>query len=422
MPGLASRFALPLFPREFLNRAGQAGPRRLMIIGGVGLAMVAAVTVAAVIRFETPPTSKAAKMPAMNPLPGGLNSNAEQEALRLRTSQEAADLALASHKSFTPTMAASQPMPPPTVIDQSIPVALDIPDTAAPMKGRERTAHDPVTVAAPAPVRIPAAYVAGPSGIQPAAQAAPDPQAQTAYRKALDNLFDTFAGHAPRTDIVLPPADAEEPAKGGNAAVRPPVAQKASVVSEPVRPETGKLLVPAGRGIYAHSVLAVNSDTGGPLVLQADSGPIAGDRMIASFSKSGADRLVVRVTSVEHQGKAIEANAIIVAPDTMETAVASSVDEHYLERFVLPAAASFVQGLGQAIATTSNSTSVLSPLGGATTSTHLNIGQQLGVGAGTAAQQIGSALNQEAPKGPTINLAANVNLGVMFLSNLEAPR
>jgi intracellular multiplication protein IcmE len=422
MSGLASRFALPLFRRGFLNRAGQAGPRRLLIIGGVGLAMVAAVAVAAVIRFEAPPASKAAKLPAMNPLPAGLNSNAEQEALRLRTSQEAADQALAAHKSFTPTMAASQAMPPPTVIDQSIPVALDIPDTAAPGKNRERTAHDPVTVMAPAPVRIPAAYVAGPSGIQPAAQAAPDPQAQTSYRKALDNLFDAFAGHAPRTDIVLPPADPEEPAKGGSAAVRPPVAQKASVVSEPVRPEAGKLLVPAGRGIYAHSVLAVNSDTGGPLVLQADSGPIAGDRMIASFSKSGADRLVVRVTSVEHQGKAIEANAIIVAPDTMETAVASSVDEHYLERFVLPAAASFVQGLGQAIATTSNSTSVLSPLGGATTSTHLNIGQQLGIGAGTAAQQIGSALNQEAPKGPTINLAANVNLGVMFLSNLEAPR
>ena len=76
--------------------------------------------------------------------------------------------------------------------------------------------------------------------------------------------------------------------------------------------------------------------------------------MIGNFSKNGYDRLVVRVSTIEHQGHALDVNGIVVAPDTMETAVASSVDEHYVERFMLPAAAAFVQGLGQAIATTTN--------------------------------------------------------------------
>jgi intracellular multiplication protein IcmE len=105
----------------------------------------------------------------------------------------------------------------------------------------------------------------------------------------------------------------------------------------------------------------------------------------------------------------------------MQAAVASGVDQHYIARFLLPAAAAFVEGLGNAIATTSNTTQVLSPLGGATSSTDLNFHQQLGVAAGAAAGQIGSTLDQDAPKGPTITLDANVAVGVMFISDVKAP-
>ena len=159
--------------------------------------------------------------------------------------------------------------------------------------------------------------------------------------------------------------------------------------------------------------------------LQADSGPLAvSDRMMATFMKAAAngsgsaDRLVVRVNSVEHDGKSIGVDAIVIAPDTMETTVASSVDEHYLSRFALPAAAAFVQGLGQALATTSNTVGVLSPFGGSSYSSQLNIQQQLGVAAGVAAQQLGNTLNQQAPRGPTVRLDANANVGVMFLADV----
>ena len=93
-----------------------------------------------------------------------------------------------------------------------------------------------------------------------------------------------------------------------------------------------------------------------------------------------------------------------------------------LSLFALPAAAAFVAGLGQALATTSNTAAVLSPFGGVATTTHLNLSQQLGVAAGAAANQIGSTLNQAAPKGSTVTLAANVSVGVMFLSNVVSHR
>jgi intracellular multiplication protein IcmE len=155
--------------------------------------------------------------------------------------------------------------------------------------------------------------------------------------------------------------------------------------------------------------------------LQADTGPIAGDRMIGTFAKQ-ADRLVIHVSTVMHQGQSISTDGVVVAPETMEAGVASGVDQHYLARFLLPAAAAFVQGLGQAIATTSNTATVLSPLGGAAYATHLNLNQQFGVAAGAAAGQIGTVLAQAAPKGPTISLDANVAVGVMFLSNVVIHR
>jgi intracellular multiplication protein IcmE len=194
------------------------------------------------------------------------------------------------------------------------------------------------------------------------------------------------------------------------------------------RPTAETVLVPAGRGVYAHTVLSVNSDTGGPIVLQADTGPLAGDRMIGTFSKNQAvgalfgdtERLVVRVNSVEHHGQTINVQGLVIAPDSMETAVATSVDQHYIERFALPTAAAFVAGLGQAIAL-SNSTIGYTPFGGMIQSYgKLDFRQQAGIAGGAAAAQIGQTLQQQTPKGATVFLAANAGVGVIFLSNVAA--
>jgi intracellular multiplication protein IcmE len=232
-------------------------------------------------------------------------------------------------------------------------------------------------------------------------------------QKAIGDLVNSWGTRPPQTTVVIEPAvlkqGGDDPASVAKAAGK---GAESAVI--------GKVLVPAGRGIYAHTVVAVDSDTNGPIVLEADTGPISGDRMIGTFSKSGNDRLIVKVESVEHRGTPLDANGLVIAPDSMETAVASSIDEHYLERFALPAAAAFMSGLGQAAAL-SNSTSTVSPFGGTSqTFGNLNFGQQAMVAGGAAASAVSSALSAETPKGPTVHLAANVSVGVMFLSNLTA--
>ena len=434
MPGTLLNFHSPQFARfvsgRIFNASGSAGPRRLVILSVSSLAVLALIVVVAATGRYTPSNSHDARMKHVDPLPGGLYSTPEQLALARKADNTQAQSSLEKGVSFTPPMAPSVPvMPAPPQVEKAAP-----PDSARPrpmFAGRPAPASKPV----PIPVAFPAALAPDPPAAAPAepqAQpirlaAAGDPKTDEAYSKQIGDLFSQWGGRTPHTDIVLPPSEEDGSRTSGDGGEsRAPAGATSRKVPPPVpaashAPDPVEILIPAGRGVYAHPILAVNSDASSPVVLQADSGPIAGDRMIGTFAKQG-DRLVIRINTVIHQGQSIGTDAVVVAPETMEAGVASDVDQHYLARFILPAAAAFVQGLGQAIATTSNTAAVLSPFGGAAYSTHLNLNQQLGVAAGTAAGQIGAVLNQAAPKGPTVSLEANVAVGVMFLSNVTMHR
>jgi intracellular multiplication protein IcmE len=407
MSGFVSRLHLG----NLFNHAGQAGPRRFLIIGAVGVFVLGTIVCVSLGGSNPSVGSRTARMPTIDPLPGGLHSNPQQDKLALETNRELADRAAEQGVSFTPPIAASQPasIKPPATAVATVPAPI-----AAP-------AFHVVAASAP-PVAAPLPFMKVAATTQTGAT---DPREDQAYADAVNRLLRGWNGRTPQTEVILQPSTVQEGdarggaagQPGGDGAVRP-----ASLASGLGGVTAGHIIMPAGRGVYAHTVLAVDSDSGGSIVLQADSGPLAGDRMIGNFGRAGsnsgapADRLIVRVNSIEHRGQTIAVDAIVTAPETMETSVASSVDEHYLARFLLPAAAAFIQGLGQALATTSNTVGVLSPLGGASYATHLNFNQQLGVGAGVAAAQVGNTLNQAAPKTSTVRLDANANVGVMFLA------
>lgn len=407
-----------------LSQVGRGGPGRLVAIAGVGLLMIGVVVGASLIHRHAAVESTVAKLPPINPLPGGLQSNPAQDALLRRHGREKAQEAEAKHESYTPPIAASKPLKIVDQAPQATEVGFDQLSSPPPPPARVQEAKEALVEAArevaPVPFPRPAYTPPEEAHIERVAATAPNDDAE--YKRAVADLFKQWETTPPRTDVVMTPADL-----GKAAAPRTQVEETADRIApgagEPTPGSRAQrtVLVPAGRGIYAHTVLSVNSDTGGPIVLEADSGPLAGDRMIGTFSKNERDRLIVRIMTVEHRGQPIEVRGLVIAPDSMETAVASSVDEHYLERFVLPAAAAFVSGLGQAVAL-SNSTTQVSPFGGTITQYgSLNFKQQAAVAGGAAAQQISQTLQQETPKGPTVNLAANVSVGVMFLSDVLAP-
>jgi intracellular multiplication protein IcmE len=400
-----------------------------VILTVAALAVLALVVVVAMTGRDAPANSHDARMKHVDPLPGGLNSTPEQDALARTADSARAQSSLERGVSFTPPMAPSVPvLPPPSQVEKVAARQEAVRHPA--FAGRPPPASKPVPVRVAFPAALapepPAAALAEPQAQPIRLAAAGDPKTEEAYSKQIGDLFSQWGGRTPRTDVVLPPSEEDGAGTSGDGGEgrAPGVTSREPSPPVPAAPraaDPAEILIPAGRGVYAHPILAVNSDASSPVVMQADSGPIAGDRMIGTFAKQ-ADRLVIRINTVIHQGQSIGTDGVVVAPETMEAGVASDVDQHYLARFILPAAAAFVQGLGQAIATTSNTAAVLSPFGGAAYSTHLNLNQQLGVAAGAAAGQVGAVLNQAAPKGPTVSLEANVAVGVMFLSNVTMHR
>lgn len=425
MSDLFSKIPLLSQLREF-NRGGRGGPARIVTIAAVGVSMTALLVGVTSITHPAPPESSVAKMPEVDPLPGGMHSNPAQDALLKRHAQGQADKALASGESYTPPLPAAAPL---RLVDRRQP--------------EEIAASEPppepavVTVPEPAPLYVPPerpqeeARVEQVAAAEPASTNASAGANEEQFRQAVGDLFKQWEGRPPRTDLVLAPAtevrDDLAPGQGTRVEQRATSTRSAPPAQQQQR-TAENVLVPAGRGVYAHTVLSVNSDTGGPIVLQADTGPLAGDRMIGTFSKNQAvgalfgdtERLVVRINSVEHHGQTINVQGLVIAPDSMETAVATSVDQHYIERFALPTAAAFVAGLGQAIAL-SNSTIGYTPFGGMVQSYgKLDFRQQAGIAGGAAAAQIGQTLQQQTPKGATVFLAANAGVGVIFLSNVVA--
>ena len=67
-------------------------------------------------------------------------------------------------------------------------------------------------------------------------------------------------------------------------------------------------------------------------------------------SKSGGDRINVKVETLEHRGCPRGERLRDRAPTSMEMRSASSIDEHYVTRSLLPAASAFMSGLRQAVA------------------------------------------------------------------------
>lgn len=405
-----------------LNTTGSAGTRRLLIIGTIALAGFGIVALVWMRSDQVETPSTVAQAPKVDPLPGGRHTTPAYTDLALRHDRELAERAAAAGQSSVATMPGSdtavQVPPAPPVV------------TLAPRASETGVSTPPV----PAPVVTAARPVPNPF-VAPAAtqlQAQPQPpkpdENQTkAYQVAIASLLNGWSGKAQATEVILKSdengSDGNGGGKGrGNANANDGVQSAAAVqpVSNAARiggRASGQVLMPAGRGVYGRTVLAASSDQGGPVVVEALSGPIAGNRMTGSFERR-EERLVVRLNSITLQDGTQQAiEALVIAPDTMETSVASNVDQHYASRFILPVAAAFVAGLGQAFAQ-SNSAAVVSPLGGVTTVQRLNLGQQFGVGAGVAGAQLGAILHDAAPKGPTVSIEANVNVGVVFLAPL----
>lgn len=400
MAAFPGRMAALRLPRMAV--AGNARVRAILGIAGLFVLLVAAYWL---VQRPTSPASTVTRTPALDPKPGDANNSDYLRGLAIDKSHRDADAARAAGQTTTPDMRAAETSP-----NVQLPPAVS-PQAAS--KAQNAPATPPATAAN-------TGQQAG-SGND---KGNGDKDAQKAYREAMVALMASWGSKASASHVEITPeemvkhAEQRQQATTARADAERAVAANAGGPGSAATGRPKHVVMPALRWVTGRTVLATNTDSGGPAVVEITSGPLAGDRVKGTAQKH-EDRLTVTMTELTLQdGRTVPVNAVLMAPDSKETAVASSVDHHYIPRIVLPTLAAGIQGLGQALAL-SGSSVFSGPYGASQNYNSFNGGQLAGIAAGTAAGQANQVLQQQTPKQSTVNLAAEVDVGIMFLAPVE---
>ena len=178
--------------------------------------------------------------------------------------------------------------------------------------------------------------------------------------------------------------------------------------------------IAAGRGLYARTLYAVDSDYPGPVLLQLLEPPLAGAVASGRFSLVG-ERLALRLDRLEYRGRSTAVDAWAVGLDCACYGVDGEVDSHWFDRVLLPSAVRFAEGFMGALSRP-NETVIVH--GGDVRYERLEASTRDAVHAGlaTAARTAGDVLLENAPDGPTVRIPRDTELVVVFAGSPGAAK
>lgn len=180
----------------------------------------------------------------------------------------------------------------------------------------------------------------------------------------------------------------------------------------------GPAFVRAGSVVPAVMLTAINSDEPGPVLAQIVTGPLKGARLIGQMVSSD-QRVVVQFSSLSMPGasQTFNISSFAIDPDTSRTGLATDVNNHYFLRYGLGLAAAFISGYGEAVQN-AGSTTTTNAFGGTTTimgdMTHKQIAESA---FGKVGQKLGSELDKETNRAPTVTVASGTSVGVLFMAD-----
>ena len=176
--------------------------------------------------------------------------------------------------------------------------------------------------------------------------------------------------------------------------------------------------VPAGAGLYARTMYAVDSDYPGPVLLEILEPPLAGAVASGAFALVG-ERLTLRLSRLEYRGRSYGIDAWAAGLDCACYGVDGEVDSHWFERVLLPASVRFAEGFLTALSRPRETVIV----GGDLRYERLDASTREAVHAGlaTAARTAGDVLLENAPDGPSVRIARDTELVVVFATAPGVP-
>ena len=347
--------------------------------------------------------SKLDGVPNLTDLPGAAASDAQLRRLAMEDAQNRARLAEQQRQSYLPSLKTAAAIPITHLPDPLVPTA-----PAAPA---------PLYPSNPIPIITSPPRAEAPRELTPA-----EKQGDLAYAALMSTLI---AGMAPKASAMGIDETPDMIAKKRDELKKETEAREASYRSaqgsgtSAAGAARGRVLMPALRWSMAQTIVATETGpdgNGGQVIVEMTSGPLNHARLLGKAERRG-DLMGVSLTQLNWQGRTLPVDAVLLSPETRETAVASSVDHHYGARLLYPSLAAIASGVGQAVAL-SGSVQSNSLYGNTSVYRNLNPEQIAAVGVGAAGNNLQGVLNEMAPKGPTVKLDAGVPVGVMFLKDV----
>lgn len=186
-----------------------------------------------------------------------------------------------------------------------------------------------------------------------------------------------------------------------------------------------RILERAGTTEYGINLIEASTDdpASPPVEVKVMSGPFAkeSDSCVGKGAYTSSEQgMVVQIKQIDCDAKSYPVDAYLVTKDG-KFSIEDDVDHHYLERIVLPAAAAFLQGYGQAA---SQQQTQLQYNAAGTVQTlavsPLNPTQEMWKAGGAVGTSLGNTFQKQADGLKTTRtLFANSPVGILFVSNVE---
>ncbi len=180
------------------------------------------------------------------------------------------------------------------------------------------------------------------------------------------------------------------------------------------------VLLKAGDMLNAVLETSINSDEPSPVLVKVVTGPLKGARGVCTMQKNG-EKTLVQCTklSIPSAPKSITVSLVAVDPNTSRTGLATSVNNHYFERYVIGLGAAFLKGYADAI-TRQNTTTAITTGGSIVVSQgQLSSKDIVQSGLGEVGKTVAEDVKQNSANlKPTVYVMAGTAIGLLAMDDV----